>query len=87
MSDARFDDRPCPECGHHPTRWRDCTAPMCENGQVDRSRTDPILYPTVGPHYEPCGRCGGAGRHHWCPECGTDLTHRDDLQEPIRHQL
>ncbi len=86
MPDFRFDPRPCPECGHHPTRWQRCTSIDCQNGRYDVSEKDPVLYPSTGPVWRTCDRCKGAGHEHWCPECGADLTHRDDLK-PAHPQM
>jgi len=83
MTDTRREARPCPKCEHMPILYRRCTAPLCEDGAVDRSRTDPIMYPTVGPHYEPCDRCDGRGYLRWCPECGADLKDYSP-EQPIR---
>jgi len=83
MNEARFSEIICPECGHHPTRWRHCNRIKCEDGRIDLYRENAVLHPYgPGKKYRTCGRCNGKGIIQWCPECGEDLNKHDDLQSP-----
>lgn len=79
MDDWRYDDRSCPECSHHPTRYHDCWKAGCLDGFHDLHEEDPIWYPrgTI----ERCRECWGMSIVAWCPECGCDLSRHAYLQE------
>jgi len=75
MDDDYIEDdyeSPCSKCGHVFTRRSDCTNYCCEDGQIDLYEYDDPINFSPG-EYETCPQCGGAGRLHWCPNCGWDF--------------
>ncbi len=65
-------DSACPECGHTPTHYRDCTGIGCNEGFVNLGENDPNFY-DLDEEVE-CEECSGTGVERWCPECGLDLN-------------
>lgn len=65
-------DDPCPNCGHTPTRSRDCTDIRCDGGYINLYDEDPLWYDE--DDYELCDECHGTGIQRWCPKCGEDLN-------------
>ena len=72
MDDYEIDDRECPECGHHPTHWRNCDYIGCDGGYVSLYEEDPINFSP--DESEKCPECSGTAIQWWCPNCGAELS-------------
>jgi|WetSurMetagenome_2_1015567.scaffolds.fasta_scaffold251571_2 hypothetical protein len=70
--EVEIDERRCPFCGHPETRWEECDAIGCEDGDIDLADEDPINY-SPGAEFYTCLECHGQGHIHWCPSCGKDI--------------
>lgn len=63
-------DTPCPHCSHEVTRWRDCDAVGCDDGEIDEYEDDPLWFEPGDT--SACEECDGTGTVCWCPKCGAD---------------
>ena len=84
---VRFQRQKCPQCGHSPTLYQECTAfcggAYARPGWIDRWEDDAINF-APGQSLKRCTRCWGAGVEAWCPECGCDLNRHELHQQRKR---
>ncbi len=76
----------CPKCDHSPTRYRNCSALACEDGEIDENFDDPINNPQEGVSFFECITCYGTGIEQWCPNCGYNISDHNKVQEILKAQ-